>query len=201
MAWQIPNVSERLAQLPAAKCVLFGGCCVAHALSVMPVSVHERAAQKQRDSRLGLAQLRGSLDRLLAWVRGAALEPKAEYQWIWENCLPDPAHLYKGEIDLFFVTHTCWECAAWDDDSAHRARLAGQVTLESYTALYHWYIVGNPAYRLMGRIAAQQIEPMCIAELRFQNEALEYIEQMTIAAEMTYESLFAAIAQQQRNSG
>jgi hypothetical protein len=197
MTWLIPDVDERLAQLPAARCVLFAGGCVAHALTVMPAWIHDRAAEKQRDSRLGVSQLRGSLDRLLAWVLGGSHVPVEEHRWLLENCLPDPGRLYKGELDLWVVTDFCWECAAWPDDGAARAKWARKVALESYTALSHWYVFADPAGRITGvqRLrTAMDVEPTCVAELRFQIALLAHVERMTISADLTYETLLAAIA-------
>jgi hypothetical protein len=163
----------------------------------MPPWVHERAARKQRDSRLGVAQLRDSLDRLLGWVVGGCHVPLEEHRRLLEGCLPDPGRLYKGELDLWVVTDFCWECAAWPDDGTVRARWARKVALESYTALSHWYVVADPAGHVTGVArprTSMDVEPTCVAELRFQVALLGFVEQMTIASGLTYEMLFATVA-------
>jgi hypothetical protein len=199
VTWVIPKFDACVAQLPAAKCVLFAGTSVAHALTVMPAWVHDRAAEKQRDSRLGVAQLRASLDRLLEWVLGGGYVPLEEHRWLLENCLPDPSRLYQGELDLWVVTDYCWECAAWPDDGATRARWARKAALESYTALSHWFVFADPTGRVTGvasvaRRTLMDVEPTCVAELRFQIALLNFVEQMTIAADLTYDVLFTAVA-------
>jgi hypothetical protein len=194
--WQIPDLTERLRVLPREKCALFAGGCVAHAISVMPEWVHDHAATRQRDSRQGVQQLQASLDRLLAWILTREGDAIAELRIVMEQCFPDPAHLFLGEIDLYVVVMRSWECVAADEDVEDRVWRASQAALESYAALTHWYIYyQDPAHPIHGRAArieARLREPMCIAELRFQCDVLRHIEQMSIAPDLTYDAMFRA---------
>jgi hypothetical protein len=199
--WQIPTLTARLRALPGEKCALFAASCAAHAISAMPQWVHAQAATRQRDCRQGIQQLQASLDRLLGWVCRQEGDALAELRRLVETCLPDPAHLFRAEIDLFVVVRRSWECVAAGTDVEDRVWRASQAALESYVAVGQWYIYRDPANPMnfaplhdrVPRQEARRREPMCVAELRFQCAALDHVEQVAVAPELTYAALFAAI--------
>jgi len=196
--WQIPALTERLGALPHEKCALFAGTCAAHAISMLPTWIHEHAATRQRDSRQGTQQLQASLDRLLGWVTRQEGDAIAELQKLLKDCLPDPAHLFLGEIELFVVVRRSWECVASGTDVEDRVWRARQAAVESYVVLTPWYITRCDSSRRfaggrVARVEARLREPICLAELQFQCAVLCHVEQLTITPDLAYRALFASV--------